>query len=174
MRNVAFAPPDGAPAQTERAGTSGCQSTACNGEAGAETRNDFFALELVESLDGHVPELRAICGSLVVVEFEEVAVAEHHGGWLCMYVFRGMKSVELCGDSQKRDATTGLLECLLYTTVRPRKIGADHIVIPWNSVLRVVAHKMMGDTIQGDAPAVSITAMLVDRHVLRSKSTFDA
>lgn len=62
----------------------------------------------------------------------------------------------------------------LYTTTRTSKRGADHIVIPWNSVLRAVAHKMMGDTIQGDAYAISITAMLVDRHVLRIEYTLDA
>lgn len=33
---------------------------------------------------------------------------------------------------------------------------------------------MMADTIQGDAYAVSITAMLVDRHVLRFKYPLDA
>lgn len=33
---------------------------------------------------------------------------------------------------------------------------------------------MMGDTIQGDAYAISITAMLVDRHVLRIEYTLDA
>jgi hypothetical protein len=97
MRDMAFAPANAAPCQTENVGDAGCRDTAADGEAGADPGDEFFVFKLSQFLDGQIFQRSAVCGSLVVGELEEVAVAENHGCWLCVCFFRGVRVWGLCG-----------------------------------------------------------------------------